>query len=252
MTAKLAGASTVLEQRTTPLAASALIVRAEGDGKRFTGHAAVFDQRTEIGDPFGWGWYESVSAGAFDKTLAEGDPRFLVDHDTRMVVARKSAGDLRLSTDKAGLLVDADLDDELSYVRDLIRNLEKRRITGMSFGFNVVRDTWTSQEVELPDGRAIEVDVRSLDELRLAEVSAVTFPAYAQTDAGLRSDFLAEVRSARGALRDSLPPREEDPAPARKATRGNDTAPPSGTRGRDATKARMEMDLLLAERRFGR
>lgn len=155
--------------------------------RTFTGHAAVFNVRTAIGNPLTWGFYEEVAPGAFTKTLDEGDARFLVDHDTSLLVARVSAGDLALTEDTIGLAVDASLDTEVSYVRDLARNLEKRRITGMSFGFQVVKDDWTTEEVEVKDNDPIEVEVRTIREVKLFEVSAVTFPAYEETDAAVRA-----------------------------------------------------------------
>lgn len=224
-----AGTSNVLERRTRTLAQTDVrLVRAADDApKRFTGHAAVFDSRTSIGNPTGWGWYEEIDPGAFDKTLAEGDARFLVDHDSRLLVARVSAGDLRLKTDSVGLAVDSDLDDELSYVRDLTRNLEKRRITGMSFGFYVVRDQWSNIEVEVlsEDGKTVpaEASLRRITEIRLLEVSAVTFPAYEDTDAGLRK-MTDEVRAARGLP--TFPPASEGARPAPvDATRDHNTDP---------------------------
>ncbi|EYR64648.1 peptidase U35 [Actinotalea ferrariae CF5-4] len=233
-----AGTCEVLERRTRALAdTDARVIRAEGDpDPRFVGHAAVFNSRTSIGNPLKWGWYEEIESGAFDKTLTEGDARFLVDHDTSLLCARVSAGDLRLSTDDIGLAVDSDLDQELSYVRDLTRNLEKRRITGMSFGFYVVRDRWEEVEVETvtADGRTDTATalLRTLVELRLLEVSAVTFPAYEDTDAGLRK-MADEVRSARGLPTDSPSASEGTrPAPA-DATRDTttDPAPAAATRG---------------------
>lgn len=207
-------ASPVLERRLRPFAeADVQLVRADGDTEppRFGGHAAVFDSRTAIGNPLRWGWYEEIAETAFDKTLKEADVRFLVDHDTRMLVARVSAGDLTVAKDDVGLAVDAELDTELSYVRDLVRNLDKRRITGMSFGFYVVKDEWTTETVETNDGQSVDVDVRRITEVRLLEVSAVTFPAYEETDAGLRS-VCEEIRSHRTT---SSPARgEAEPAPA--------------------------------------
>jgi len=233
-----AGACTVLEQRTRPLGdTDARIVRASDDeARRFVGHAAMFESRTSIGDPLTWGWYEQLGRSAFDKTLSEGDARFLVDHDTRMLVARVSAGDLRLRTDDVGLAVDSDLDVELSYVRDLVRNLDKRRITGMSFGFYVVRDRWEELEVDVEvDGETEQrtVWLRTIDEVRLLEVSAVTFPAYEDTDAGLRALAL-DVRAARGVPTDFPSTSEgQRPAPADQATRDEQTdpAPAPATRG---------------------
>lgn len=188
------------EVRTRSLTDTDFTVRSsDGADPVFTGHAAVFNQRTAIGNPFTWGFYEQVATGAFTKTLQEGDARFLVDHDTSMIVARKSAGDLRLVEDSIGLDTEADLDQEVSYVRDLTRNVQMRRITGMSFGFIVTKDDWTSEEVETSTGDPIEVEVRTIREVQLLEVSAVTFPAYEQTDAAIRSAVLtAKIR--RGAL----------------------------------------------------
>lgn len=237
---RAAGASEILERRTRPLSVTdaRIQTRASGDAaaKVFTGHAAVFNSRTSIGNPLRWGWYEEVADGAFTKTLAEGDARFLVDHDSRLLVARVSAGDLQLAEDDIGLASTVDpLDEELSYVRDLVRNLEKRRITGMSFGFYVVRDEWSTIEVEVTgaDGKTTlaEAELRRILEIRLLEVSAVTFPAYEDTDAGLRK-LADEVRAARGLTTSSAPSSEgERPAPAEATRDENDPAPAETTRG---------------------
>ena len=231
------GTSSVLERRTRALGDTdvRLIARADSDSaKVFTGHAAVFDARTSIGNPLRWGFYEEIAPGAFAKTLAEGDARFLVDHDTRLLVARVSAGDLQLVEDGIGLAATVDpLDEELSYVRDLARNLEKRRITGMSFGFYVVRDEWTTIEVEVTgaDGKTTNepADLRRITEVRLLEVSAVTFPAYEDTDAGLRA-MVDEVRAARTTPDSTAPSGVERPAPAAATRDENDPAPAETTR----------------------
>jgi HK97 family phage prohead protease len=183
------GATVTEERRGYALTETDFQVRAAADDALpvFTGHAAVFDVRTAIGNPLTWGFYEEVAPGAFTKTLSEGDARFLIDHDTSLLVARVSADDLRLAQDKIGLAVEADLDTELSYVKDLVRNLDKRRITGMSFGFYVLKDEWVTEEVSTSDGQTAEVEIRRIIEVRLLEVSAVTFPAYEETDAALRA-----------------------------------------------------------------
>jgi hypothetical protein len=194
--------STLVEHRGLPLTAAHLQIRADGDdtAERFIGHAAKFNSRTAIGNPLTWGFYEEVAPGAFTKSLSEGDQRFLIDHDTFYVVSRVSAGSLSLAQDKEGLAVDSALDDELSYVRDLKANLRNGNITGMSFGFRVVKDKWERVEVAvMEDGTSIQADLRTLLELELVEVSAVTFPAYADTDAGLRTIAPSEELAAVGA-----------------------------------------------------
>lgn len=252
---RAAGASAVLERRTRSLDdTDARLLRAEDDTpQRFTGHAAVFDSRTTIGNPLKWGWFEEIDRSAFDKTLAEGDARFLIDHDTQLIVARVTAGDLRLRTDDVGLAVDADLDAELSYVRDLARNLEKRRITGMSFGFYVVRDEWTTIDVEVTDDQGNttteSATLRRLTEVRLLEVSAVTFPAYEDTDAGLRK-MADEVRAARHLPTDSpAASQEHRPAPA-DATRDNPTDPAPVDATRDAKRQEERARALAARYRL--
>ncbi|WP_240687343.1 HK97 family phage prohead protease [Amycolatopsis suaedae] len=191
-------APTTEERRRLPLSTAGVAIRADGDSdngdERFHGYAAVFNTRTAIGNPLRWGFYEEIASGAFTKTLSEGDARFLIDHDSYYVVSRVSAGSLTLGQDTKGLPVNSALDTELSYVRDLKANVRNGNITGMSFGFYVVKDDWNTEEIEV-DGydEPIEVDVRIIREVRLIEVSAVTFPAYEETEAGLRSVATALV-----------------------------------------------------------
>jgi HK97 family phage prohead protease len=244
------------ERRDLTLATAGLQVRAgdsDGAAPGFTGHAAVFNSRTAIGNPLTWGFYEEIAAGAFTKTISEGDARFLVDHDTRMVVSRVSAGSLRLAQDQVGLAVDADLDEELSYVRDLVVNLRNKNITGMSFGFRVVKDDWEPVEIETVDGDKAEAELRIIREVQLYEVSAVTFPAYEDTDAGLRSVGVALAARGdaaafdrRAQYRPELLTFRHEPA---ESTRGTDaTQPGETTGGRQA----MRMEALAARYRLAR
>lgn len=175
------------ERRRLALDAAAVAIRAADGGDRFGGYASVFNSRTAIGNPLRWGFYEEIAPGAFSKTLDEGDARMLIDHDSYYVVSRMSAGTLALSEDDKGLLVDSALDEELSYVRDLKANLRNGNITGMSFGFYVIKDEWNSETLEVEGADPVEVDVRVIREVRLVEVSAVTFPAYPETEAELKA-----------------------------------------------------------------
>lgn len=184
------------ERRRLSLDSAGLAVRAdEGAAPKFHGYASKFNERTEIGNPMSWGFFEEIASGAFTKTLQEGDQRFLVDHLSNLVVSRVSAGTLRLSTDAVGLITDSDLNAKKSYVSDLIENLSDGSITGMSFGFQTVKDSWQTIDVELANGKTIEAELRIVQEVKLWEVSAVTFPAYDTTEASLRSVATALVRS---------------------------------------------------------
>jgi HK97 family phage prohead protease len=244
------------ERRDLALATAGVQIRAADDDQNargFAGHAAVFGQRTAIGNPLTWGFYEEIAPGAFTKTLSEGDARFLVDHDTRLVVSRVSAGSLRLAQDAQGLAVDADLDTRLSYVGDLVVNLENKNVTGMSFGFRTVKDDWETVSVSTSEGD-MEAELRIIREVQLFEVSAVTFPAYEGTDAALRSVGVALAARGdtaafdrRAALRPELNDFRHEPAAT--ATRGSDATQPGETTG--GRQAR-QMELLAARYRLAR
>jgi hypothetical protein len=60
--------------------------------------------------------------------------------------------------------------------RDIAELLRTKVIDSMSFGFNVIKDNWSS------DGKT-----RTLESVRLFEVSIVSFPAYSATTAQVRS-----------------------------------------------------------------
>ncbi|SED26916.1 hypothetical protein SAMN05216532_4011 [Streptomyces sp. 2231.1] len=243
------------ERRDLTLATAGVQLRAAGDDQAtrgFAGHAAVFGDRTAIGNPLTWGFFEEIAPGAFTKTLAEGDARFLVDHDTRLVVSRVSAGSLRLSQDEAGLAVDADLDSRLSYVADLVVNLENKNVTGMSFGFRTVKDDWQTVSVQTSEGD-MEAELRIIREVQLFEVSAVTFPAYEGTDAALRSVGMAlaargdaDAFDRRAAHRPELLDFRHEPATA---TRGSDATQPGKTTG---IRQARQMELLAARYRLAR
>lgn len=175
------------DRRDLPLAEAGVEIRDDTDRPRFVGYAMKWNTRTLIG-ALPWGFYEEIAPGAAAKTLREGDQRMLIQHDPYYVVSRRAAGTLRLAPDKVGLPVDSDLDRGLSYVPDLVANVRNGNITGMSFGFRVVKDDWTEEQAgETGDGKPITAEVRTIRELELIEVSPVTFPAYEDTETGLRA-----------------------------------------------------------------
>ncbi len=198
----------------------------------FKGHAATFNSRTWIGGKR-WGFWEEIAPTAFDKTLGEADVRMLLNHDPNYVLARNTAGTLRLSTDDVGLAVDADM-APTSYGLDLALLLERGDVTQMSFAFDMIAYEWT----ELADGS----ELLRHTEVALWDVAPVTYPAYVDTDASLRGDLLAAARSAGfDALDlDRLGERLADPDPElivalRALARGDAPAPAESTQDTPAT-----------------
>ena len=147
-------------------------VRAEGDGMTFTGYASVFNSPSEdLG-----GFIEYVAPGAFKRSLqSRNEVKLLWNHDAGEPLASLRGGTMQLVEDNRGLKVTAQLPNT-TRGRDIAELLRTKVIDSMSFGFNVIKDSWS------PDGKT-----RTLESVRLFEASIVSFPAYAATTATVRS-----------------------------------------------------------------
>lgn len=145
---------------------------AKGTKLRFSGYAAVFNA---LSDDLG-GFREKIKPGAFRKTIQEADVRLLLNHDSSLVLARSKAGTLSLEEDSKGLYVEAEM-APTSYAQDLSLLMQRGDIDQMSFGFQVVRDEW-NEKTSPP--------TRTLLEVKLFDVSIVSFPAYPQTSGTVR------------------------------------------------------------------
>src|SRR5574344_2194519 len=140
------------------------------------GYASVFDSWSEeLGgiDPF----REKVVKGAFAQTIQEDDIRALFNHDPNYVLGRNKSGTLTLQEDEKGLLVRI-IPPKTQWARDLLVSINRGDITQMSFGFTVELDRWSYEN---------GVDVRELLKVKLFDVSPVTYPAYSETECGIRS-----------------------------------------------------------------
>jgi HK97 family phage prohead protease len=145
-------------------------VRAMGDGNTLVGYAAVFDSPSEP-LPF----KETVMRGAFAKTLKDGaDVRLLIDHEG-VPLARTKSGTMKLMEDERGLKVEAELDPTNPDAARVLSAMRRGDLSQMSFAFDAVRDSWSANGQE-----------RELQEVRLYDVSVVTFPAYEETIAEVR------------------------------------------------------------------
>ena len=140
------------------------------------GYASVFDSWSEeLGgnSPF----RERVVKGAFEETIQNDDIRALFNHDPNYVLGRNKAGTLTLEEDEKGLKVRI-VPPDTQWAKDLLVSIKRGDITQMSFGFTVILDRWSYED---------NIDVRELLKVKLYDVSPVTFPAYAQTECGVRS-----------------------------------------------------------------
>lgn len=161
-------------ERRTYVAELSLQTRQEDQKQRIIGHAAVFDVVA------GNGWFrEKVAPGAFKNSIEKDDVRALFNHDPNFVLGRNKAGTLIMREDDKGLLVEIDPPDT-QIARDLKVSIERGDITQMSFGFEILKE-------EREQGEGKEPDLFTLREVKLWDVSPVTFPFYSETDVSVHS-----------------------------------------------------------------
>jgi len=152
----------------------------EGDKPKLVGYAAKFGKWSL---DFG-GWREKIHPKAFDAVL-EDDVRALKNHDPNLLLGRTTSGTLRLSTNTVGLRFEVDLPNTTTG-RDTLEEVRRKDITGCSFAFTVVEDTWKNHD----DGTA----ERTITQVgQLFDVGPVTYPAYPDTTVAARS--LGRIRA---------------------------------------------------------
>lgn len=147
----------------------------ESGGSVIEGHAAIFDSLSQdLG--FMFPFKERIKKGAFKASLGKDDIRALWNHDANYVLGRNRAGTLELTETAKGLKVRIHPPDT-QWAKDLTESIRRGDVTQMSFGFIVEKETWSVEGKE---------DVRTLEQVKLFDVSPVTFPAYLDTDVGVR------------------------------------------------------------------
>lgn len=130
----------------------ALDIKEIDEAGKFSGFASTYGNVDQGGDV--------VEAGAFRKTIAEHGKEVVIlwHHDPRIPI-----GLGKLEDTKEGLVLHGELDLELAEGKSAYRRMKGRMVKGLSIGFQTVKDA-------MKDG------VRYLKEVRLFEVSLVTFP----------------------------------------------------------------------------
>lgn len=136
-----------------------LEIKAMNEDGSFTGIASVYGVEDSYGD--------IIEKGAFTKTIQENpEIPLLWQHDDSEVIGKGTV------TEQNGkVMISAQLDMEDSTAQKAYRKIKNKLVKGLSIGFQIVKKT-----VGEENGRYI----RRIQELKLMEVSIVTFPALAQ------------------------------------------------------------------------
>ena len=143
------------------------------------GGATLTGVLTGVACPYGtWadvGWYrERMAPGVFAKSISEAarDLPLLLWHERQQFPVGVATGWEETS---AGLVGTWELDVDSERGQETARHAHAGRLTGLSVGFQPVRDEW-----ELADERGTEPDKVTRREARLREVSLVPVAAYEQ------------------------------------------------------------------------
>lgn len=162
--------------------------------KIIEGHAAVFDQKTNVDNLF----WEVIDHNAFADVDSLRDVALFINHDIfKLPIARSRRNNgnssMTLAVDDVGLAFRARLDvDNNPDAKALYSAVERGDISGMSFAFDVADDDWTELDSDMPTRRVKKI-------AQVFEISACNFPAYEQTDIYTRA-AVQSLTNARNAL----------------------------------------------------
>lgn len=132
--------------------------------------------------------WERIAPGAFARALERGDDvRALLNHNPDMLLGRTSAGTLRLWEDAKGLRYEL-TPPRTQLGRQITESIRRGDLNGASFGFKVERQSLTT---EFRSGR--NVTIRTLQSVKLGDISLATYPAYRASSAGLSEPVVAGV-----------------------------------------------------------
>lgn len=157
---------------------------AQGDEQEdfvIEGYFALFNTETELFP----GFREQILPGAFDNALND-DIRALIDHDRSKVLGRTKSKTLELSVDSRGLFGTIKVNKDDRDAMNLYQRVKRGDVDQCSFGFWVVDEDYKHFE----DG-SVRSDIK---DLKLLEVSVVTFPAYEDTSVSARAKDVEEFK----------------------------------------------------------
>ena len=158
-----------------------VIARSEGENmpKEIGGIAAVINSVTDLGY-----FEEVIERGAFDYALSkEYDIRCLFNHEAELILGRTLSG-------TCNVFVNADGNLEYTWVPDyenpthmsVVRSIMRGDITQSSFAFTIKEQKWSDSTKYGTMGKRTIMVIEDL-----YDVSPVTYPAYADTEADARS-----------------------------------------------------------------
>lgn len=144
----------------------------EVKSRTIIGRPVVYNSRSEdLG-----GFVEVIAPHAFRESMGR-DIRALIEHDPSKLIGRTSSGTLRVKEDSQGILVEIDPPNTRT-ADELLESIQRKDISGMSFGFSVPPggDHWDVEQAPA---------LRTVNAALLHEVTITALPAYKATDVSI-------------------------------------------------------------------
>ena len=153
-------------------------LRTNAEGRTIVGYAAKFERWSE---PI-MGWFkEQIARDAFSECDVT-DVIMCFNHNIDSILARTTSGTLTLSTDDEGLRFEFEV-PATTMGNDMLELVRRGDISKCSFKFTVEEDEWRYADKE----NKLEYDERTIRKIgKLYDVSLVVYPAYSDTEAGVR------------------------------------------------------------------
>jgi HK97 family phage prohead protease len=217
-----------------------------GDGNTLFGHFARFDEWTEIDSYFEGRFLERIAPGAFKKTFREqaDQIRVLFQHGRDADIGDKPIAEPKVMREEdEGAYYEARLFDGLPPL--LLEGLRAGQY-GASFKMRVMREE-IIEEPKASDHNPARLPERTIKEIRLYEFGPVTFPAYENATAGVRSltdefvfDWIAREPSRARELIGAI---DLSQVAARATSSTQDTAPSKPDAAREGTSVPERRDI---------
>lgn len=154
--------------------------RADENGDLYiSGYFSVFNSNYEMFD----GATESIAPTAFDGALND-DIRCLINHESRLVLGRTTAGTLRLTVDDKGLWGEVRINQKDVDAMNLYERVKRGDVDQCSFGFDILEEEFIDY------GTTVHWTIKKV---KLYEVSVVTFPAYKDTSVTARKNEFTNI-----------------------------------------------------------
>ena len=153
-------------------------LRTSQESRTIVGYAAKFERWSE---PI-MGWFkEQIARDAFSECDVT-DVIMCFNHNIDSILARTTSGTLTISTDDEGLRFEFDAPDT-TLGNDMLELVRRGDISKCSFKFTVEDDEWRYADKD----NGLEYDERTIRRIgKLYDVSLVVYPAYSDTEAGVR------------------------------------------------------------------